>query len=229
MSLKIISDEDNRERMTRGELYLPMKEGLIRLRAKAKKWCREYNATDDDAPDFIQVRERLLKDALGSCGKGAFIEPPFRCDYAFNIHIGDGFYANYDLVILDACPVRIGNNVFFGPGVHLYAVNHPRAVSARTHFIEDGAPITIGDDAWIGGRTVVLPGVTIGTGCIIGAGSVVTKVMQHRLMPVHRLSQDIPAGMIAAGNPCKAIREAPDEPTEEEKRFLADNNISYVT
>ncbi|KAF4721121.1 hypothetical protein FOZ62_002509, partial [Perkinsus olseni] len=144
--------------------------------------------------------------------KGAFIEPPFRCDYAFNTHIGDGFYANYDLVILDACPVRIGNNVFFGPGVHLYAVDHPRAVSARTHFIEDGAPITIGDDVWIGGRTVVLPGVTIGTGCIIGAGSVVTK--------------DIPDGMIAAGNPCKAIREAPEEPTEAEKRFLADNNIS---
>ncbi|EER15029.1 Maltose O-acetyltransferase, putative [Perkinsus marinus ATCC 50983] len=211
MSLKIVSDEDNRERMLRGELYHPMKEGLIQLRAKAKVWCRQYNQTDDDATDFIQVRERLLKGALGSCGKSPFIEPPFRCDYGSNIYIGDNFYSNYDLVILDTCPVRIGNNVFLGPGVNLYAADHPRAASARKHLIEYGAPITIGDDVWIGGRVVVIPGVTIGSGCIIGGGSVVTK--------------DIPPGMIAAGNPCKVIKAAPIEPTEQEKKFLLDNGI----
>ncbi|KAF4670208.1 hypothetical protein FOL47_002140 [Perkinsus chesapeaki] len=209
MSGRIVSDEDNLQRMTRGELYLPMEEGLIRLRAKAKAWCRRFNSTEEDTDDFIEIRKDMLQDGLGACGDGPFIEPPFRCDYGFNIHIGDNFYSNYDLVILDICPVRIGNNVFFGPGVHLYAADHPRSAIARSSFVEYGAPITIGDDVWIGGRTVVLPGVTIGSGCIIGAGSVVTK--------------DIPDGMIAAGNPCKVIKPAPTEPTDEEQRFLADN------
>ncbi|KAF4720960.1 hypothetical protein FOZ63_032877 [Perkinsus olseni] len=208
-----LSEEENVERMTNGQLYIPSKAKLDELRTAARLWCRQYNATDDSITGPCPQREELMKGFFGACGQGPVIEPPFRCEYGFNVFIGDGFYANYELAILDSATVTIGNNVLLGPGVHLYTAEHPRSVAGRATCVEYGSPITIGDDVWIGGRTVVLPGVTIGTGCIIGAGSVVTK--------------DIPAHTIAAGNPCKPIKAAPQEPTDKEKEFFVKYGIPY--
>ncbi|EEQ98755.1 Maltose O-acetyltransferase, putative [Perkinsus marinus ATCC 50983] len=208
-----LTEDENVERMSSGQLYIPGKARLDELRTTARLWCREFNATDDSVTGVCPQREELMKGFFGACGEGAVIEPPFRCEYGFNVFIGDGFYANYDLAILDCCPVRIGNNVLLGPGVHLYTAEHPRSVAGRATCVEFGAPITIGDDVWIGGRVVVLPGVTIGSGCIIGGGSVVTK--------------DIPPHTIAAGNPCRPIKAAPMEPTDEEKEFFKKYGIPY--
>ncbi|KAF4670209.1 hypothetical protein FOL47_002141 [Perkinsus chesapeaki] len=208
-----LSEDDNLKRMTNGQLHIPSMKRLDELRTAARLWCRRFNSTDDSITGPCPEREELMRGFFGSCGKDPVIEPPFRCEYGFNVYIGDGFYANYELAILDGCPVRIGNNVLLGPSVHLYTAEHPRSVAGRATCVEFSSPITIGDDVWIGGRTVVLPGVTIGSGCIIGAGSVVTK--------------DIPPGMIAAGNPCKPIKPAPKEPTEEEKDFFEKHGIPY--
>ena len=126
-----------------------------------------------------------------------FVEPPFRCDYGSNIVIGGNFYANYDCVILDCALVTIGDNVLFGPGVHIYTAGHPAHPEPRNAGIEYAAPVTIGSSVWLGGRAIVAPGVTIGDNAVIGAGSVVTR--------------DVPPWTIAAGNPCRALRAVTDE------------------
>ena len=130
-----------------------------------------------------------------------WIEPPFRCDYGFHIFLGSGFYANYDCIILDVCPVTIGERVLLGPRVGIYTAAHPLDAAVRATGAEYGAPVTIGDDVWVGGNAVICPGVTIGTGSVIGAGSVVTR--------------DIPPGVVAAGNPCRVLR--PIGPADREK------------
>lgn len=196
-----------RERMLAGELYMPASsEELVQKMRHAKELLRIFNHTSSDEG---KKRKEILKELLGSIGKGSFIEPPFRCDYGENTYIGNQFYANYDCIILDVCKVTIGDRVLFGPRVSLFAAGHPIDRGVRGRLLEFGSSITIGDDVWIGGNTVVNPGVNIGSGTIIGSGSVVTK--------------DIPSGVIAAGNPCRIIREI----TREDRDFWERKEAEY--
>lgn len=179
-----------KEKMLMGELYNSLDAELFDLRQYAKEVVYKFNSLK---PDKVEKRMALLQSFLGSCGKNGYIEPPFRCDYGCNIEIGENFYANYNCVILDCAKVKIGNNVMFGPNVSLYTAGHPLDRETRKSGLEYAHPITIGNDVWIGGNVVILPGVNIGDGAVIGAGSVVTK--------------DISPEVLAVGNPCKVIRE----------------------
>jgi maltose O-acetyltransferase len=149
-------------------------------------------------------------------GEDIYIEPPFRCDYGTNTTIGNNFYANFDCVFLDVAPIVIGENVMFGPKVNLLTPGHPIDAVIRNSGLEFGKKITIGDNVWIGGNAVVNPGVTIGNNTIIGSGSVVTK--------------DIPDNVIAAGNPCKIIREITNEDKvyweEEQQKYWAEVKVN---
>ena len=178
-----------RERMVSGALYDAGESGLVQARFRAKGLVRRYNqTTEEDLP----LRRALLGELLGEMGEDVWIEPPFRCDYGTHISVGSHFYANYDCIILDVCPVTIGDHVLLGPRVGLYAASHPLDAAVRATGLEYGAPIAIGDHVWIGGNAVICPGVTVGAGSVIGAGSVVTR--------------DIPPGVVAAGNPCRVLR-----------------------
>lgn len=153
-----------------------------------------YNKTTP----FNLPRFALIIKAMGIKHTGKiYMEPPFRCEYGKHIQVGDNFYANSGCVMLDVGKITIGNNVMFGPEVYLFTAGHPIHPESRNSSYEYGMPITIGDNVWIGGNTVLCPGVTVGSGTVIGAGSVVTK--------------NIPDGVIAAGNPCRVIREITDE------------------
>ena len=187
-----------RERMASGALYDAGDGDLVQARFRAKALVRRYNQTTEEE---LPLRQALLGELLGGMGEGVWIEPPFRCDYGFHIFLGSGFYANYDCIILDVCPVTIGERVLLGPRVGIYTAAHPLDAAVRATGAEYGAPVTIGDDVWVGGNAVICPGVTIGTGSVIGAGSVVTR--------------DIPPGVVAAGNPCRVLR--PIGPADREK------------
>ena len=134
----------------------------------------------------------MAAELFAQAGEGTYIEPPFYCDYGCNTYVGKNFYCNYDCVFLDCGRITIGDQVMLGPKVALYAVGHAIDPQVRSHGHDHPEPITIGSNVWIGGSTVVCPGVTIGENTVIGAGSVVTK--------------DIPANVVAAGNPCRVIR-----------------------
>lgn len=162
---------------------------LIAERQECKELCRDYN---DLRPKAVAEREALLRRILGSTGKNLLIEQPFYCDYGYNIHVGENFYANFNLVILDEAPVRFGANVFIAPNCGFYTAGHPLEASERNKGLEYARPITVGNNVWFGAHVTVLPGVTIGDNCVIGAGSVVCK--------------DIPANSLAVGNPCRVIR-----------------------
>ena len=178
-----------REKMLAGLGYCHRDEELVALHRRAQKLFRAYNKLD---PEQGEEREHILRELFGSCGINPFVESDFRCDYGFNIHAGDNFFANYNCVMLDVNEIRIGNNVMFAPYVQLYTAYHPLDVATRISGIEYGAPIMIGDNVWIGGGAIVLPGVTIGNNAISGAGSVVTR--------------DIPADTVAAGNPARVLK-----------------------
>lgn len=182
-----------KERMIRGMTYRGDEELWEDMR-RVRRLLRTYNNTGEDE---FEYRTQLLKEMLGSIGEHIYIEPNFRCDYGSQITIGNYFYANFDCVILDVCPVTIGNHVLLGPQVGIYTPSHPIDAEVRADMLEYGSPVTIGDDVWIGGHAVINGGVEIGSGSIIGSGSVVTK--------------SIPAGVIAAGNPCRVIREITQE------------------
>lgn len=156
----------------------------------AQRLCHEHNLLD---PKEFEQRKELIKKLFNSIGKNFTIEQPFHCDYGYFITIGDNFYANYNLTILDTAKVSIGNNVFIGPSVNIYAATHPLDVERRNKNLEKGVPISIGNNVWIGGNTTILPGVNIGDNTVIGAGSVVTK--------------DIPSNVLAVGNPCRIIKK----------------------
>lgn len=178
--------EHMKQRMIEGKLY--MGSGLPQ--SDLKQWMDRFN----NAPrEEAESRTAYLRNMFGSMGKDCYIEAPFYCDHGFNIYIGDNFYANTGLIILDQCPVHIGNNVFIGPRVGIYCATHPIDAMIRNLLVEGGKPITIGDNVWIGGGVNICPGVSIGNNTVIGAGAVVTK--------------DIPSNVIAGGNPCKVIRE----------------------
>lgn len=183
-----------REKMLAGELYNPDDKALALLRERAREFTGAYNATRAKERD---VRRALLNRFLGKMGPRIEIEPPFRCDYGINILVGDNFYANFGAIFLDCATITIGDNVMLAPNVQLYTAHHPLDAETRITMLESASPITIGDNVWIGGGAIVLPGVTIGENSVIGAGSVVTK--------------DVPANVTAAGNPCRVLREAPQK------------------
>lgn len=178
-----------REKMLRGEPYDPMDVELVAARTRAHDLCYALNATRDS--DDV-ARRRILRDLLGDVADTVIIQPPFHCDYGTNIHLGQRVYFNFNCVILDVCAVTIGEFTMFGPNVQIYTALHPMNAQQRRQW-EFGKPVIIGSDVWIGGNALILPGTTIGSRTVVGAGSVVTR--------------DIPPGVFAAGNPCRVIRE----------------------
>ena len=168
--------------------YFPSDPELHGERKTAKALCHRYNQL---APHEAEQKTELLKSLLGQVQE-ANIEPSFHCDYGYNIYLGKNFYSNHNLVILDVCPVIIGDNVMFGPNVTITSAGHPIDAETRNSGLEFGKKINIGNNVWLGANVTINPGVTIGDNVVIGSGSVVTK--------------DIPADTVAAGVPCKVIR-----------------------
>ncbi len=167
------------------------------LMVQTKRKIHDYNSFDFEGDDWHDVLENKARRILGAAGANLTILPPFHCDYGTNIEVGENFFANYNFVVLDVAKVTIGDNVFIAPNVAIYTAGHPVHYKARNSMYEYGIPVSIGSNCWIGGNVVICPGVTIGSGVVIGAGSVVTH--------------DIPDNVIAAGNPCRVIREITDK------------------
>jgi maltose O-acetyltransferase len=183
------SEHSEKHKMLTGQLYRSGDELLRRERKRAGKLLKTFNET---LPDELDKRSSILQELFGTLGRRAEIQPPFFCDYGYNIHVGDNFYANFNCVILDCAEVTVGDNVFLGPGVQIYTATHPLVAEERDTGLEAAKPIAVGDSVWIGGGSIINPGVTIGRGTTIGSGSVVTR--------------NIPPNDLAAGNPCKVIR-----------------------
>ena len=173
-----------------GELYDAYDPQLIEDRRQTRLLLKKFN---DTGPDETGLRKEILQKLFGSSGTGLEVEPPFFCDYGFNITLGDNVYFNVNCVVLDVTYVKIGSNVLFAPNVQIYTASHPTDWRIRAKGLENAKPITIGSDIWIGGSTIILPGISIGDKTVIGAGSVVTK--------------DVPPNVLAAGNPCRVIRK----------------------
>lgn len=178
-----------REKMLAGELYDPHDPELTRARERARDLCQALNVTREADQE---ERRRILRSLIETGGDTVWMQPPFYCDYGFNIRLGEKVFFNFNCVVLDVCEVRIGDFTLFGPAVQIYTATHPmEAALRRTQ--EFGKPVEIGSDVWVGGGAIICPGVRIGSRAVIGAGSVVTR--------------DVPGGMFAAGNPCRVIRE----------------------
>lgn len=177
-----------REKMLAGEAYDGLDPELVAARRAARALLDRINAELDDVK-----RMALLAELLGSFGEGSFFERPFYCDYGSNIHVGANSFANTGCVFLDGAAITIGDGVNIASGVQLITADHPREPALRARDVEMTKPVTIGDTVWIGAGAIVLPGITIGDGATVGAGSVVTR--------------DVPANVVAAGNPCRVIRE----------------------
>lgn len=184
------------ERMLSGKLYSCMVKDEQREKMLSDKndFLDAFNATGYAEDDR---REALVRGIFAKVGKNCRINKPFHCDYGCNISVGDNFYANYDCIILDVNRVNIGDNVWFAPRVSVYTAGHPIDKDVRSSGLEYGYEVNIGDDVWIGGNTVINPGVTIGSNVVIGSNSVITK--------------DIPDNVVAAGNPCRVIRQITDK------------------
>ena len=179
-----------KEKVQKGLMYNPnFDKELTDERNKSKDICYEYNNLK---PSELEKRKDVIKKLLGKTEESFLIEQPFVCDYGYNIEIGKNFYANHNLVILDAAKVKFGDNVFIAPNCGIYTAGHPIDIKERNEGIEYARPITVGNNVWIGGNVVILPGVEIGDNVTIGAGSVVTK--------------NIPSNVIAYGNPCRVIK-----------------------
>jgi maltose O-acetyltransferase len=181
--------DDEKSRMLRGELYDPTDPRLVAERERARRLTRQYNGTT--ASEDGRRRE-LLRELFGTVEGDVVVEPPFRCDYGSNVHVGERFYANFDCVVLDVRRVEFGRNCLLGPGVHVYTATHPLDAAQRAEGAEYGEPVTVGDDVWIGGRAVLNPGVTVGDGAVVASGAVVTG--------------DVPDGVVAGGNPARVVR-----------------------
>ena len=198
-----------KELMLSEQLYIADDPELTREFMRAKRLTRLYNSTTEEQMDY---RTQLLKELFGRTGENLHVEPTFRCDYGTNISIGENFYANYDCIIVDVCSVTIGDDVFWGPRVCVYTAGHPIDAKVRNTQLEFGRKVSIGSNVWIGGNTVINPGVSIGDNVVIGSGTVVTK--------------DIPSGVIAAGCPCKVLRKIDEDDRtywEEQARKYKDN------
>ncbi|MDR3154099.1 MAG: sugar O-acetyltransferase [Deltaproteobacteria bacterium] len=180
-----------KDKMLAGEPYLPDSGILPAERGRAKSLCQRHNLLP---AEDMEGRRALIRELFGRTGERFHVEQPIRCDYGYNIEIGEDFYSNFNLVILDCARVTFGDFVKVGPGCGFFAVSHPLDPELRRTGIEFAKPITVGDDVWFGGGATVLPGVTIGRGSVIGAGSVVTR--------------DVPERVVAVGNPCRVIGPA---------------------
>ncbi|MBR4707853.1 MAG: sugar O-acetyltransferase [Pseudobutyrivibrio sp.] len=185
---------NQKERMLANLPYKAWMDGLSEERLENKKRIFKYNNMD---PGDTAGKDKLIKKILGKTGNTVCIESPFHCDYGYNIEVGENFFANYNLVILDVGKVKIGDNAQIAPNVAIYTAGHPIHPDSRNSGYEYGIDITIGDNVWIGGNTCIMPGVTIGNNVVIGGGSVVTK--------------DLPDNVIAVGNPCRIVREITED------------------
>ena len=184
-----------KEKMLAGELYQANDPELVAERLRVKHLCHRYNQ------EPVALDKQVLAELLGYA-TDAHIEAPLRCDYGYNLRLGRNFYANYNFTVLDCAPVIIGDNVFVAPNVVLATAGHPLEAGPRVAGWEFARPIVIGDNAWLGAGVLVLPGVRIGAGAVIGAGSVVTR--------------DVPAGVVAVGNPCRVLRPVAAAPAGSE-------------
>ena len=178
-------------------------EKVMEEQAKCRKILQKLNFMDRS--DFSGIAE-VVKELLGDVN--AFINPPFYCDYGSKIKVGKNFFANYNCTIIDVAPVTIGDNCFLAPNVAIYTAGHPIYPFTRNSAYEYGKEITIGDNVWIGGNSVICPGVSIGSNVVIGAGSVVTK--------------DIPSWCVAVGNPCKVIKKITKQ---DQRKLFKDEDI----
>jgi maltose O-acetyltransferase len=178
-----------REKMLANEPYIAIDPELQSMDRKAQNLLHAFNLS---FPDENEKRRKIIQALFGSVGQNFVVKPPFHCDYGCHIYAQENLYINYDCIILDCNKVYLGNNVLLAPKVQIYTAYHPLDAETRRSGLEMAAPITIGDDVWIGGGAIICPGVNIGNNTTIGAGSVVTK--------------DIPGNVIAAGNPCRVIR-----------------------
>ncbi|SFI17372.1 maltose O-acetyltransferase [Pseudobutyrivibrio sp. OR37] len=185
---------NQKERMLANLPYKAWMDGLSEERLENKKRIFKYNNMN---PGDTAGKDKLIKEILGKTGKEINVEAPFHCDYGYNIEVGENFFANYNLVILDVAKVKIGDNAQIAPNVAIYTAGHPIHPDSRNSGYEYGIDITIGDNVWIGGNTCIMPGVTIGNNVVIGGGSVVTK--------------DLPDNVIAVGNPCRIVREITED------------------
>lgn len=180
--------------MLAGEAYQPMDPELVAARARARTLCARLNAdleTLEPGNEAQRERRRIAEELFGAGGDSVWLQPPFFCDYGSNIELGERVYFNFNCVILDVCRVRIGSFTLFGPAVQIYTAVHPLDAAERRK-VESGKPVEIGEDVWVGGGAIILPGVRIGDRAVIGAGSVVTR--------------DVPGDVLAAGNPCRVLR-----------------------
>lgn len=190
-----MSIRSEKEKMIAGELYFSADPELVADRKFAREQMLLINQTTDG-----NIREQLLKETFGHVANRVYVEPNIRFDYGYNISVGKNFYANYDCVLLDICPITIGDNCMLAPNVHIYTASHPLHPVKRNSGLEDGSPVTIGDNVWIGGSSVIIPGVTLGDNVVVGAGSVVTK--------------SFPDNVVIAGNPARIIKEIELEPRQ---------------
>jgi maltose O-acetyltransferase len=181
--------KSNKQKMLDGEAFIALDPEIIAIRAKAQELTHRYNQI---VSNDRTARHAILQELLGKTPERCSIESEFHCDYGMNIFLGENFIANFNLTILDIAKVTIGDNVLIAPNVQIYTVHHPLNATERATLKIMAEPISIGNDVWIGGGVIILPGVTIGEKSIIGAGSVVTK--------------DIPPNCLAYGNPCRVIR-----------------------
>jgi len=179
-------------RPVRGELYRADDPELLAQSARAQELLRRLDAIP---MQDMAGRTAVLHELLGTVGEGVDVRSPFRCDYGSQIHLGASVFVNSNVTILDAVEVWIGDATLIGPGVQILTAAHPLEAETRRSGLEWGEPVTIGENVWLGAGSIVLPGVTIGDNSIVGAGSVVTR--------------DVPAGVIAVGNPCRTLRELP--------------------
>ena len=179
-----------KEKMINGDLYNPADPQLLKDRLNTRRLTRLFNETFETEEN---TRAELIQKLFGSADKNLHIEPTFRCDYGYNIHVGRNFYANFDCVMLDVCDIRIGDNCFLAPGVHIYTATHPINPNERISGVEYGIPVSIGHNVWIGGRAIINPGVKIGNNVVIASGSVVVK--------------DVPDNVVVGGNPAKIIKQ----------------------
>ena len=180
-SLELMTEK---EKMLSGQLYNPLNAILSKERYSARLKFQKINILTDDK---IKERNNLFRDLIGKYDKSFWIEPPFYCDYGYNIYLGKKVFINFNCCILDVSEVKIGDNVFIGPNVQIYTASHPMDSKSRNSLLVYAKPINIGDNVWIGGSAVICPGVTIGKGAVIAAGAVVVK--------------DVPANVMVAGNP----------------------------
>ena len=183
-----------KEKQMRVEEFWNRDEEIASAKLKARQLCQKLNAVPVENGDEIQ---EISKELFAECGDQLVWKPPFYCDFGYNIHVGESVLINFNCVFLDAAPITLGDNCFIGPMVGMYTVNHPLDPKRRNEGYVYGRPITLGENVWVGGGSTILSGVTIGANSVIGAGSVVTK--------------DIPANVIAAGNPARVIRRIDEE------------------